>query len=138
MILPFFVFLKPSLISYQCGTGQNAVVTSIDFGCRADACVSTNTTQTPPKWCSPGGNVAAISPIVDLLFAFIRFLSDGIGLVIVASIIYAGIQYTTAGGDPNNVKKAVTPIRSSIVALLLFIFMYAILNYLIPSGFFKA
>ena len=135
LVISFFAISRPEIISYQCGTGQEAVVTSIDFGCRGDACVST--TQSPPKWCSPGGSVAPISPIIDLVFAVIRFLTDGIGLVIVASIIYAGIQYTTAGGDPNNVTKAVKRIRSSVTALVLFIFMYAILNYLIPYGFFK-
>ncbi len=122
---------QPSLISssYQCGSGSEAEATTIDFGCKGDACVASSA----PSWCSQPN-----SPILDLLFSVIRFLSDGVGLVVIASIVFAGIQYTTAGGDPQNVAKAVKRIRSSITALILFIFIYAILNYLLPAGFFKS
>ncbi len=115
--------------SYQCGSGSQAESTSIDFGCKGDACVASS----PPAWCSQPN-----SPIIDLLFSIIRFLSDGVGLVVIASIVYGGIQYTTAGGDPQNVAKAIKRIRSSITALIFFIFIYAILNYLLPAGFFKS
>jgi hypothetical protein len=98
--------------AYQCGAGANAVSTSIDIGCKKE------------------GN-----PIVDAAFAIIRLLSDGVGLVIVGSIIYAGIQYSSSGGDPQSTAKAIHRIRESLVALLIFIFGYAILNYVIPAGF---
>lgn len=120
----------PTPTTYQCGTGSEKQTTSIDFGCKGDACVAGGTV---PNYCSQNN-----SPIIDLLFSLIRFLSDGVGLVIVGSIIFAGIQYTTAGGDPQNVAKAIKRIRSSITALIFFIFIYAILNYLIPAGFFKS
>jgi hypothetical protein len=75
------------------------------------------------------------NPIADAAFAIIRILSDGVGLVIIGSIVYGGIQYTGSRGDPQSTAMAVNRIRSSLFALLLYIFGYAILNYLIPAGF---
>lgn len=98
----------------HCGSGDNAVKTSINIGCKGQ------------------GN-----PITDMIFAFIRLLSDGVGLVVVASIIIAGIQYTTSAGDPQASAAATKRIQSTVVALIIYIFAYAILNYVIPAGFFK-
>lgn len=96
----------------HCGRGANAVKTSISIGCKGE------------------GN-----PILDMLFAFIRFLSDGVGLVLVASLVWAGIQYTSSRGDPNASAEAMKRIQSVVIALLIFIFAYAILNYVVPGTF---
>ena len=99
--------------AHACGSGTNgnsSYTPSIELGCQGK------------------GN-----PIEDLLFAIIRFLSTGVGLVIIASLIVAGIQYTTSRGDPGATAKAIGRIRSNMVALLVFVFAYAILNYVIPG-----
>lgn len=75
------------------------------------------------------------NPIADMTFAIIRILSDGVGLVVIASIIVAGIQYAASQGNPQNTANAVNRIKSSVLALIIFIFGYAILNYIIPKGF---
>ena len=118
---------------YQCGAAGvsgsgTAIKTSIDFGCNGDSCV-TGKTQ---GYCSKPHN-----GIIDLIFAIIRFLSNGVGIVVIASIVFGGIQYIASGGDPNNTNKAIGRIRSSIIALIIYIFAYAILNYLIPGAFFN-
>lgn len=77
------------------------------------------------------------TPILDLVFAIIRLLSMGVGLVVIGSIIMAGIQYTTSRGDPQATAKALNRVYSTFGALLLFIFAYAILNWLIPAGLLK-
>ena len=82
--------------------------------------------------CSGQGN-----PITDMTYAVIRFLSAGVGLVIVGSIVVAGIQYSASGGDPQAAAKAKSRISSTLTALVIFIFSYALLNYLIPGGFFN-
>ena len=97
----------------KCGGGSQPVITSIDFGCKGVG-----------------------SPITDLIFAIIRFLSDGVGIVVVGSIVVGGIQYIGSRGDPNATSHAINRIRSSVIALIIFIFAYAILDYLIPVGFF--
>lgn len=107
----------------QCGSGKNKVETSIDIGCRGEACHTSN-----PDGCSA---------LVDAVFAIIRLLSAGVGIVIIGSTIFAGIQYTTANGDAGAVTKAKGRIRGNLVALAIFIFGYAILNYVIPAGFFN-
>ncbi|MFZ1323857.1 MAG: hypothetical protein WAQ57_01710 [Candidatus Saccharimonadales bacterium] len=72
--------------------------------------------------------------ILDYLVLFINVLSGLVGVVVVGSIIYAGIQYSTAGSDPQKVSAAKDRIRNALIALAFFIFMYSFLNYLVPGG----
>ena len=109
----------PHLVTAKliCGQGngdKEGVKTAIDIGCQNR------------------GN-----PIIDMLFAVIRFLSNGVGIVIIGSIIVGGIEYTTSSGDPQKTAKAVGRIRATLIALGLYIFSYPLLNYVLPSGFFK-
>ncbi len=117
---------------YGCGSAGNntgpSMYTSIDFGCYGNKCTG-----------SAGGSYCAgkNSSVIDLLFAVIRFLTKGVGLVVIASIVLGGIQYTASRGDPNATSVAVRRITSAVIALVVFIFAYAILNYVIPAGFFS-
>ena len=97
-----------------CGDGDNAVKMSIDIGCKGL------------------GN-----PIMDAVFAVIRFLTIGVGIVVIGSTIFAGIQFTTSRGDPNATGQAMKRISSNIGALVLFILTYAILNWLVPGTILK-
>ena len=72
--------------------------------------------------------------IVRYLVIFINVLSAAAGLVILASVIMGGIQYTTAGSDPQRVAAAKDRIRNAVIALLFFIFGFTLLNYLVPGG----
>jgi|ERR1035437_9782383 hypothetical protein len=92
--------------------GDTGVVTSIDLGC-----------------------VGKGDPIIDAVFGIIRFLTAGVGIVIVASLVVAGIQYTASRGDPAATAKAIGRIKSTVTALLIFIFAAAIIDYVLPSGF---
>ena len=92
------------------GTNYHYYTPSIDIGCRGQ------------------GN-----PIMDALFGIIQFLSYGVGLVVVGSIIVGGIQYSASRGDPQATAMAINRIRSSLIALLIYIFGYAFLNYLLPG-----
>lgn len=76
----------------------------------------------------PGG------PIFVYLAMIIKFLSGAIGLVIVLMIVVVGVQYITSAGDPGRVKEAKTRITNAITGLVLFVLMFAILNFLIPGG----
>lgn len=100
----------------HCGGPPNAPVpTSIDFGCTGT------------------GN-----PITDLSFAIIRLLSDGVGIAVIASVIVGGIQFSTSRSDPQATSAAIGRIRASIIALLIYIFAFALLNYLVPGGYFNS
>jgi hypothetical protein len=74
------------------------------------------------------------NPIADMVFAIIRVLSAGVGIVVVGSIVVGGIQYSASRGDPQATAMAVNRIRSSLFALLIFVFGYALLNYIIPGA----
>ena len=102
----------------QCGSGSNVVKTSIDFGCKGDT--------------YPG----ELNPIIDMAFAFFRFLSAGVGLVVIGSIIVAGIQYTASRGNPQSTQAAIKRITNALIGLLIYIFMFGIANFLVPGGMF--
>ena len=82
------------------------------------------------------GDPATGGVIVTYLTAVLKFLSIGIGVVILLMLIIAGIQYITSAGDPGQIKKAKDRIISAITALILFLIGNGLLNYLIPGGIF--
>ena len=96
-----------------CGSGSQAVKTAIDIGCQGKD-----------------------NPIWDMIFALIRFLSVGVGIVVVGSIIVAGIQYTISRGDPQATANALKRVTNAAIALAMYIFAFALLNFLVPGGLF--
>ncbi len=64
----------------------------------------------------------------------INLLSAAVGIVIAISIVIGGVQYGTSAGDPQQAAAAKARIRNAIIALLVFVFLYALLNFLIPGG----
>jgi hypothetical protein len=64
----------------------------------------------------------------------IKFLSAGVGVVVTIMIIIGGIQYSSAGSDPQKITAAKRKIMNALIALLLYIMLFAILNWLIPGG----
>ena len=108
---------------YVCGKGEgNEVKVAFDFGCIGSF---------PDKY-----NGATLNPIIDIMFAIFRFLSAGVGLVVIGSIIVAGIQYSASRGDPQAIQTSIHRISNSLIGLLIYIFMFAIANYLVPGGMF--
>ncbi len=96
--------------SNTCGGDDSAVKTSINIGCKGK------------------GN-----GVLDFTFAMIRFLSNGVGLVLIGSLIYGGIQFSLSRGNPQANAAAQNRIKSVIVAMFVFLFAYALLNYLVPG-----
>lgn len=96
----------------ECGAvDQGGIKTSINIGCQGK------------------GN-----PIIDMVLAITRFLSAGAGIVCVASMIVGAIQFTASGGNPKATSDAVKRMASSAGALVFFLFIYAILNWIVPGG----
>lgn len=90
------------------------------------------------KTCFPkeSQNGGVTNPIIIGLLEIFNFLAIGVGLVVTGGIIYGGILYATANGNASKGQQGITIITNSVIGLLLFIFMYAILNYLVPGGLF--
>lgn len=76
--------------------------------------------------------------IVGLLNTVFNFVSGGIALAVIGNIIYAGIQYSMAQGDPSAVTKSKNRIRGALLAFLIYLVLYAFLQWLIPGGVFFA
>jgi hypothetical protein len=81
--------------------------------------------------CEPNNN-----PILGYLTAIINILAGGVGLVVTAMLVYGGILYISARGNPGQIETAKKKIVNAVIALVMFIFMYALLQWLIPGGVF--
>lgn len=78
---------------------------------------------------------ACESFIENYINPFVTLLTVVIGIVAAISIVVAGIQYASAGSDPGKVQKAKDRIGQTLLGLLAYIFLFALLNYFVPGGF---
>lgn len=78
------------------------------------------------------------SAIWLILIWVINILTVGVGILAVGAIVYAGFLYATARDDSGQVKKSIEIITNTVIGLLIYVFMFAILNFLIPGGIFNA
>ncbi len=115
ILISGLIFIPSLVFAEECGKGAKKVKIAIPVGCKGDA-----------------GDI--VNPIFDMLGGIIRFLSAGVGIVIVLMIVISGIRYITSAGNPEAIAGAKKMLTNAIIALLLFIFMAAILNFLIPGG----
>ena len=92
--------------------------------------------------CDPavnGGNCSNVQHcdlITKYVNPLINFLAALVGVAVVISIVIGGIQYGSSAGDPAKVTAAKNRIRNAIIALVTFLLLYALLNFLIPGGLF--
>lgn len=107
VIMSIFVLSAPAMAA-----NDSAKVTAFSFG----SCKKANVT------------------IRCLVVEVIGFLSIGVGIAVVAGIAVGGITYSVSQGNPSGTQKGITIITNSIVGLLLYLLMFAILQFLIPGG----
>jgi hypothetical protein len=63
-----------------------------------------------------------------------KFLAPLAILAVVIGIIWGAIEYSTAAGDAQKVASGKGKIQKALIGLLGFIFLYALLNWIIPGG----
>lgn len=100
---------------YCCGTTK----TSIDFKCESN------------KGAAPGANT-----VTSMLLTIINFLAVGVGLAVVGGIVWGAFMYASANGNASQAQQGITFIVNSVIGLVLFILMYAFINFLVPGGLF--
>ena len=71
-----------------------------------------------------------------LLILVINILSAGIAIAAIGGVVYGSIMYTTSGGSVEQTKKARAIIANTVVGIVLYLAMWAFLNYLVPGGIF--
>lgn len=108
-----------------CPSGQQEVSIPVDEG--GTKCVPIN----------PRATDITQNPIFFYLRNFLIFLAGGVGLAVVGGIIAGAYMYITARGNVGQTQQGQNMIINSVIGLLLFIFMYAILQFLIPGGIFR-
>jgi hypothetical protein len=64
---------------------------------------------------------------------FIKILSGLVGVAVAIGIIIGGIQLSSSAGDPQKAAKAKDHIWVAIVALFTYLFLYALLKFLLPT-----
>lgn len=72
--------------------------------------------------------------IIGYIIIGTNALSAIAGVVIASSIVAAGIQYSSAGSNPQKVAAARQRMINSVLALLIFAFGYAVVQWLVPGG----
>lgn len=72
----------------------------------------------------------------SILLTVINILAVGVGVAAVGGIVYGSILYASSEGSPDKVKKARNIIVDVVIGLVMFVVMYAALNFLIPGGVF--
>lgn len=75
--------------------------------------------------------------IVKYVLDGINILSGLVGVAVVTMIAIGGIQYSTARDNPQATAAAKARIINAILALVAYLFLWAILQYLIPGGVLK-
>ena len=72
----------------------------------------------------------------SILLLAVNILTAGVGVVALAGIVYGSILYTSAGGNQEQVKKAMGVFTNVVIGIIAFAGMWALLTFLIPGGAF--
>lgn len=72
--------------------------------------------------------------IYGYIVAFIRGLSAMVGIVVVIMVAVGGIQYSASKDNPQATSAAKNRITNALLALLIYIFMFAFLQWIVPGG----
>lgn len=73
----------------------------------------------------------------SLLLTVVNILVAGVGVLALVGIVYGSVLYTSAGGSPEQVKKARGIFVNVVIGVVAFGGMYTILNFLVPGGVFN-
>jgi hypothetical protein len=129
----------PAAPVYACKQNQqfNSATGKCDDKC-ADGQIYTSIALNGNNHCvdNSQGNSTDITknPIYGFLIIAIKFLSAGVGIAVVGGIVWGGILYASSTDNASQKQRAVSVIINALIGLLLYVFMFAIINYLIPGG----
>lgn len=64
----------------------------------------------------------------------LAFFSILVGILVVGGVVIGGIMYSTSQGNPSQTQRGITIIANSVIGLVLYLLLYAIINWLLPGG----
>ena len=74
--------------------------------------------------------------ILGVLCLVVSIFTVGIGILATIGITFAGIQYLTAGGSEEQVRKAKKRIYHAVIGIAAYVLMAPLMNFLLPGGLF--
>lgn len=72
--------------------------------------------------------------LLDVMIKIVQFLTVGVGAVLVLMFGWAGFRYLSARDNASQVSEAKQHIFYVVLALFLYLFGFALLNWLLPGG----
>lgn len=72
--------------------------------------------------------------ITSYIVIFTDALSVLVGIVVVMMLVVGGIRYASASNNPQAVASAKQHISNALLALVLYLFMFAFLQWIVPGG----
>lgn len=70
----------------------------------------------------------------NLISTVFKVLAGIVGIAVVGGISWGGMLYTTSNGNSAKAQQGITTIVNAVIGLLLFIFMFALTNFIVPGG----
>lgn len=77
------------------------------------------------------------SPIISVLCLVISIVMATVGLLAAIGITVVGIQYLTAGGNEEQVRKSKKRLYHIVIGLAVYALMVPVTNFLMPGGLFS-
>jgi hypothetical protein len=74
--------------------------------------------------------------VSQILIIVLNIMAGGVAIAAIAGFVYGGILYATAEDKADRVSKAKQTIFNVVLGLILFAFMFSLLQFLIPGGIF--
>jgi hypothetical protein len=127
-------YVGPSVLAASCGGAQTSIISCAQAPCANNGTVGDN--GKCPDGTKPSGKVEN-NGVFGILLLAINILTAGVGVAAIGGIVYGSILYTSAGGSPEQVKKAVGIITNVVIGVIAYALMFSLLNFIIPGGLFK-
>lgn len=84
--------------------------------------------------CSNVGGTQNCSLFGKYINPLIKFLSYAVGIIVVISIVIGGIQFSASGDNPQAAAAAKKRIVGALIAAVTYVFLIAILNFVLPGS----
>ncbi len=78
-----------------------------------------------------------VGGVTSIILWIINFMAAGVGIAAVGGIAWGGFVYTQAAGDSGKTKEAIQIIRNAVIAVVLFVGLFALANFFVPGGVFN-
>lgn len=130
------VFAAPALVALpaMAGGGGPTIEDCVGIGLPVLSTSFPGTCTTKDGGPGVVNTVGSGGAIVNYLRMWLFLLNLAVPGVILLMMIVAAIQYITAGANPGSVKSAKSRLINAVIALVLYLMMFAILQFLVPGG----